>query len=86
MLRYRLEYLYIPKSARLRFTVLVPGPESVGHYQAERAGDEWLHLACPPLYRWDLVRLSAVFAREEAEGCSCAQPGCAECDPRAGAA
>lgn len=65
MLRYRMEYLYIPKSAKLRFSVTVSGPESVGQYQAARAGDNWLHTACPPLYRWDFVPLSAVFIREE---------------------
>ena len=65
MLRYRVEYLYIPKSAKLRFTVVVPGGESVGEAQAKRAGDEWLRECCPPIYRWDLALLSAVYVQEE---------------------
>lgn len=65
MLRYRVEYLYIPKSAKLRFSVLVPGPESVGQSQAARVSEEWLRPACPPCYRWDFVLLSTVYHREE---------------------
>ena len=59
MRRCRIQYLHLPYSAKLTFTVLVPGPEEVSAFQGRAAGEKYL-LTCDPLDPPDFVFLYSV--------------------------
>lgn len=86
-MRYRLEYVHLATSGRLRFTVETEGLEGA----ARGRGSDWLHES--GLHPTDFAFLSVVSLEPPAPAqliaapeCSCARSGCPTCDPRAGEA